>query len=69
MLACMVWTTVLASGRSSFGLEDDRISRDPAPVMFALSRTVILDHRESTAVLVSSTLFLMGAFMLIALLG
>lgn len=37
--------------------------------MFAMSRTVILDHRESTAVLASSALFLIGAFMLIGLVG
>ena len=37
--------------------------------MLALSRTVILDHRERTAVLVSSTLFLTGAFLVIRLLG
>jgi hypothetical protein len=37
--------------------------------MFALSRTVILDHCEGTAVLVSSALFLAGALMLIGLLG
>jgi hypothetical protein len=65
----MVWTTAAASSRSSFGPEDDLIWRDPAHVMLAMSRTVIHDHRESTAVLVSSVLFLVGAFMLIGLVG
>lgn len=65
----IMWTTVLAPCRSSFRLEGDRIPRDPAPIMFAMSRTVILDHRESTAVLASSVLFLMGAFMLIGLVN
>ena len=40
-------------------------AEDPAPVMFAMSRTAILDHRESTAVLVSSALFLTGAFLIV----
>ena len=37
--------------------------------MLVLSRTVIFDYRESTAVLLSSVLFLMGAYSLIALVG
>lgn len=45
MLASVLWTTVFAPQRSSFRLETDRIPRDPAPVMFAMSRTVILEHR------------------------
>lgn len=64
-----MWTTALAPSRSSFEPEADRITRDPAFIMLALSRTVILDHRESTAVLLSSTLFLMGAFLVIRMLG
>lgn len=64
-----MWITVLASPRSSFEAQAVWITRDPASIMFALSRTVILDHREGTAVLVSSALFLSGAFMLIGLLG
>ena len=64
-----MWTTGAASGRSSFLPEGDQIPRDPAPVMFAMSRTVILDYRESTAVLASSALFLVGAFLLIGLAG
>ena len=67
VLASVMWTTVFAPQRSSFQLETDRIPRDPASIMFAMSRTVILDHRESTAVLASSALFLVGAFMLIRL--
>lgn len=65
----LMWITVLASRRSSFDAQAARIRRDPASIMFALSRTVILDHREGTAVLVSSALFLSGAFMLIGLFG
>lgn len=64
-----MWTTTAVPCWSSLGPETDRIPRDPAPVMFAMSRTVILDHRESTAVLASSALFLIGAFMLIGLVG
>ena len=37
--------------------------------MFAISRFVILDHRESTAVLASSALFLVCAFVLIGLVS
>jgi hypothetical protein len=36
--------------------------------MLAASRTVILNHREGTAVLASSALFMMGAMSLIWLL-
>jgi hypothetical protein len=64
-----MWTTAVAAGRSSFESEADRITRDPASIMLALSRTVLFDHRESTAVLLSSVLFLMGAFTLIEMVG
>jgi hypothetical protein len=64
-----MWTTAVAASQSSFESEADRITRDPASIMLALSRTVILDHRESAAVLLSSTLFLTGVCLLIRLLG
>lgn len=65
----MVWTTATDPSRSSFEPDADRITRDPASIMLALSRTVIFDHREGTAVLLSSIMFFMGAFTLIELIG
>lgn len=64
-----MWATTTVPCWSSLGPETGRIAWDPALVMFAMSRTVILDHRESTAVLASSALFLMGALLLIGLVG
>ena len=54
---------------SSFKREPHRVALDPAATMLAASRTVILNHREGTAVLASSALFMMGAMSLIWLLG
>ncbi len=63
----MLWTAPPAFEASSFRPELDPVVLDAVHTMIALSRAVILAHREIAAVLLSSGLFLAGLLAFVTL--